>query len=223
MLGGGLRPPAPPRLQADFGDASDRVVHAARLCRAGKVKRVLITGGNIPWISGTAPEAEIIRDQLVEFGVPEAAIAFAGESRNTFENALEIQRLRAVEPFDTALLVTSALHMPRAFATFQKAGIPVAASSTDVRVIYKAERTIFDWLPDSEYLDLTTKALKEWIGFGRTRFAAISSEDPPRRTPARASWTLSSHSASSNVSQVLMSDRGLRTGRQPLTSSPAVE
>ena len=92
VLGGGLRPPAPPRLQADFGDASDRVVHAARLCRAGKVKRVLITGGNIPWISGMAPEAEIIRDQLVEFGVPEAAIAFAGESRNTFENALEIQR-----------------------------------------------------------------------------------------------------------------------------------
>ena len=101
----------------------------------------------------------------MEFGVPQAAIAFAGESRNTYENALEIKELRAAAPFDTALLVTSALHMPRALATFQKAGLPVVASSTDVRVIHKAERTIFDWLPDSEYLDLTTKALKEWIGF----------------------------------------------------------
>jgi uncharacterized SAM-binding protein YcdF (DUF218 family) len=165
VLGGGLRPAAPPRLNADFGDASDRVVHAARLYRAEKVKSVLITGGNIAWIPGAASEAELIRDLLVEFGVPEVAIAFAGESRNTYENALEIKALRASAPFDTAILVTSALHMPRAMATFQNVGIPVAASSTDVRVIDKAERTVFDWLPDSEYLDLTTKALKEWIGY----------------------------------------------------------
>ncbi len=165
VLGGGLRPPAAPRQDADFGDASDRVVHAARLYRAGKVKRVLITGGNIPWNPGAASEAELIREHLVEFGVPQAAIAFAGESRNTYENALEIEKLRAAAPFETALLVTSALHMPRALATFQKAGLPVVASSTDVRVIHKTERTIFDWLPNSEYLDLTTKALKERIGF----------------------------------------------------------
>jgi uncharacterized SAM-binding protein YcdF (DUF218 family) len=164
VLGGGLRPASPPRLVADFGDASDRIVHAARLYRARKVKRVLVTGGSIPWNQGVAPEAELIRNILVEFGVPEAAIAFAGESRNTYENALEITKLRAITPFDTALLVTSALHMPRAMATFQKAGIPVVASSTDVRVIYKAERLVFDWLPDSESLDLTTKALKEWMG-----------------------------------------------------------
>ena len=165
VLGGGLRPSAPPRQTADFGDASDRVVHAARLYRAGKVKRVLISGGNIPWVPGLAPEAELIRDHLVEFGVPEGAIAFAGESRTTYENALEIKNLRAVAHFEMALLVTSALHMPRALATFQKAGLPVVAASTDVRVIHKTERTIFDWLPDSEYLDLTTKALKEWIGY----------------------------------------------------------
>jgi uncharacterized SAM-binding protein YcdF (DUF218 family) len=165
VLGGGLRPSAPPRQNADFGDASDRIVHAARLYRAGKVTRILITAGNIAWVPGMAPEADLIRDVLVEFGVPEAAIAVAGQSRTTYENALEILRLRTVAPFKTALLVTSALHMPRALATFQRAGIPVVASSTDVRVIDKADRSIFDWLPDSESLDLTTKALKEWLGY----------------------------------------------------------
>jgi uncharacterized SAM-binding protein YcdF (DUF218 family) len=166
VLGGALRPSAPPRVEADFGEASDRVVHAARLYRAGKVKRILISGGNIPWISGGPPEAELIRDVLVEFGVPATAIAVAGQSRTTYENALEIQRLRAVAPFDTALLVTSALHMPRALATFQKLGVPVVASSTDVRVIDRSDRSLFDWLPDSDSLDLTTQAIKEWIGYG---------------------------------------------------------
>lgn len=165
VLGGGVRPPASPRLDADLADAGDRVVHAARLYRTGKVKRILITGGNIPWIPGTRPEAISIRDFLVEFGVPDAAISLASTSRNTFENALEIKELMAAETFGSALLVTSAFHMPRALATFQKLGIPVTASSTDVRVINKVERPIFDWLPDSQYLDLTTMALKEWIGY----------------------------------------------------------
>jgi uncharacterized SAM-binding protein YcdF (DUF218 family) len=165
VLGGGVRPPTPPRLDADLADAGDRVVHAARLYRAGKVKRILITGGNIPWIPGTKPEAISIREFLVEFGVPDAAISVASASRNTHENALEIKGLMTAVPFESALLVTSAFHMPRALATFQKLGIPVTDSSTDVRVIDKVERPIFDWLPDSQYLDLTTMAVKEWVGY----------------------------------------------------------
>jgi uncharacterized SAM-binding protein YcdF (DUF218 family) len=165
VLGGAIRPAATPRQVPDFGEAGDRVIHAARLFRAGKVKRILITGGNIPWLPGTEPEALMIRDHLVEFGVPTEAITLASQSRNTYENALEIKELRGAQPFKNALLVTSALHMPRAIATFQKVGIPVIASTTDVRVISKSQRTIFDGLPDSEYLDLTTKAVKEWIGF----------------------------------------------------------
>ena len=165
LLGGGVRPPAPPRLDADLADAGDRVVHAARLYRAGKVKRILITGGNIPWVPGTQPEANLLRDYLVEFGVPDDAISTAGISRNTYENALEIRDLIAAQPLESALLVTSAFHMPRALATFQKLGIPVTPSSTDVRVITKTERPVFDWLPNSKYLDLTTLAVNEWIGY----------------------------------------------------------
>lgn len=165
VLGGGIRPAARPRQVPDLGDAGDRVVHAARLFRAGKVRRVLITGGNIPWLPGTEPEALMIRDHLIEFGVPADAIAVASQSRNTYENALEIRQLMDAAPFATALLVTSAIHMPRAMATFRKAGLPVTASTTDVRVIAKSRRTMFDGLPDSEYLDLTTKAVKEWIGY----------------------------------------------------------
>jgi uncharacterized SAM-binding protein YcdF (DUF218 family) len=164
ILGGAVGGPVPPRVTVDLGPSSDRVLHAARLYRAGKVKRVLVTGGNIPWLPGEIPEAELIRDLLIEWGVPAGAITLAGGSRNTFENALEVRAMRERAPFGSALLVTSAAHMPRAMAVFAKAGLPVTAATTDVEVVEGAEWTPLRWLPDAAALAATTMAIKEWIG-----------------------------------------------------------
>ena len=164
VLGGAVGQPVPPRVTLDLSSSSDRILHAARLYRAGKVRRVLVTGGNIPWLPGARPEAEIIRELLIEWGVPAAAIEVAGASRNTYENAEEIRAIRARVPFASALLVTSASHMPRALAVFRKAGLPVSPSTTDVEVVDGGAPTILRWLPDAGALDRTTRALREWIG-----------------------------------------------------------
>jgi vancomycin permeability regulator SanA len=67
VLGGAVGPVGdPPR--ENLEDASDRVLRAARLFRAGKVRQVLVSGGNLPWLAGSVPEAESIRDLLVEWG-----------------------------------------------------------------------------------------------------------------------------------------------------------
>ena len=163
VLGGALAPPLPPRAEVELTDASDRVLHASRLYRAGKVKRILVTAGNSPWGPAARPEAELIRELLIAWGVPSPAIEIATESRNTYENAVEIDRMRKARPFGTALLVTSAAHMPRAIATFRRAGIAATAATTDVR----AESDRLDplaWLPQAEALAMTTVAVKEWIG-----------------------------------------------------------
>jgi uncharacterized SAM-binding protein YcdF (DUF218 family) len=164
LLGGGVASPTPPRISAEFNEAGDRVLHAARLYRAGKVRRILVTGGNVPWVSGGAPEAELTRAYLIEFGVPADAIAIAGQSRNTYENAREIAALWRSGSYKAALLVTSAAHMPRALAVFRKAGLPVQPSSTDVRSVRPPEATLLDWLPQSDALDQTTEVMREWIG-----------------------------------------------------------
>jgi uncharacterized SAM-binding protein YcdF (DUF218 family) len=164
LLGGGVSGPSPPRLEAELNDAGDRVVHAARLYRAGKVRRILVSGGNIPWISSGVPEAEYMREYLVEMGVPADAIEIAGQSRNTAENAREIAALWARGDFTSALLVTSAAHMPRALAIFRAVGLPVVPSSTDVRGTAPAAYTVLDLLPDSDALDQTTRAMREWAG-----------------------------------------------------------
>ncbi len=52
--------------------AAGRVLHASRLYRAGKVKRILVSAGNIPWLAAVKPEAELIKELPVEWGVPGA-------------------------------------------------------------------------------------------------------------------------------------------------------
>jgi uncharacterized SAM-binding protein YcdF (DUF218 family) len=151
--------------QSDLVASSDRVLHAARLFRADKVKRILVSGGNIPWLPGERPEAELIREFLVEWGVPSGSIEIAGASRNTYENALEIRSMRELQPFVSALLVNSATHMPRAMAVFLRAGIPMTAATTDIEVVTPGPWTLLRCLPNADALVMTTTAMREWIGF----------------------------------------------------------
>jgi uncharacterized SAM-binding protein YcdF (DUF218 family) len=163
VLGGAIGQPVAPRVEIELVNASSRILHAARLYRFGKVKRILIAGGNLPWQSSVAPESELIHQLLVEWGIPDDAIQVAGQSQNTFENALEIAELRNATAFASALLITSAAHMPRAMAVFRHAGIPVTASTVHVTAV-RHPTNIFNWLPDVEALAMTTNAMKEWIG-----------------------------------------------------------
>lgn len=169
VLGGAIGQPVPPRVDIDLTAASDRVLHASRLYRAGKARRVVVAAGNIPWIRSVKPEAELIRDLLVEWGVPSNAIEILGGSRNTYENAVEVRDYRARRNFQSALLVTSAAHMPRAMAVFRRLGIPVTASTTDVEVTDALATDLMAWLPDAGALAVTTAAVKEWVGIGAYR------------------------------------------------------
>jgi uncharacterized SAM-binding protein YcdF (DUF218 family) len=164
VLGGAIGQPVPPRIVPDLQEASDRVLEAARLFRAGKVDQILVSAGNLPWLKSAKPEATLIGDLLVEFGVPRDAIVLETESRNTYENAINSFAIVQSRGWRTALLVTSAAHMPRALSVFKHAGINVVPVSTDVRVTYPLVENIFDFLPDAGSLARTTDAIKEIVG-----------------------------------------------------------
>jgi uncharacterized SAM-binding protein YcdF (DUF218 family) len=100
----------------------------------------------------------------VEWGVPRVAILSEGESRNTRENALNSKRLIELLACDSTLLVTSAAHMPRSVAAFEKVGVEVFPVSTDVRVVGASKFTMFDFLPHAGALSMTTDAMREWLG-----------------------------------------------------------
>ena len=62
VLGGSIGQPLPPRITPDLSEAADRVLYAARLFRAGKVDRILVSGGNLPWQTAIKPESQVVGD-----------------------------------------------------------------------------------------------------------------------------------------------------------------
>jgi uncharacterized SAM-binding protein YcdF (DUF218 family) len=164
VLGGALGAPMPPRVDVEFNEAVDRVYKTAQLFRAGKGRVVIVTAGNQPWSESRWAEAELIRDLLVEWGVPHDVVVLEGSSRNTRENAVYSKNIIDAYMCENTLLVTSAAHMPRSLAAFKSIGVNAFPVSTDVRVSDGNAITVMDFLPDAHALEMTSDAIREWIG-----------------------------------------------------------
>ena len=172
VLGGGIRSKAYPRPDVDFSEAGDRVWYGASLYRAGKAPKVIVSGGRIAWKGGGKPESEDLTNLLVTMGVPQVDIISEGESMNTRDNGVYVQKILKANNFKTILLVTSAMHMPRSMAIFKHLGIQAIAAPTDYRVSQleldepnlQTESVILSLMPDEEHLAVTTSAIREYIG-----------------------------------------------------------
>jgi len=164
VLGGAVESAVTPRLFPDLNDSADRVWHAARLFHAGKAPLVIVSGGRMPWHPDDGPEAEAMLTFLSDLGVPAERVLLEGRSSNTRENAVETRRLLEDREIDHVLLVTSALHMRRAEATFRAAGVAVVPVATDHEVVTRASSTVLDYLPDAGALEGSSRAFKEYLG-----------------------------------------------------------
>ena len=148
---------------------SDRLLLALRLYRAGKAPLVVLSGGDNPLFSGGAPqqsETEVMRQLLMEWGIPDGAIQVEAGSINTRESALFSHRLLADRGVARIILVTSAIHMARATAVFRKAGFDVVAAPADFQTGWGALREIFRWIPEAGALVDSSQAIREWLGLG---------------------------------------------------------
>ncbi|GAB4579961.1 MAG: YdcF family protein [Anaerolineales bacterium] len=174
ILGGGTQPPTYPRPGPEVDDAGDRIIYGARLFREGKAPLVLVTGGRLPWSFVEGGASQEMMDLLVFMGVPEAAILREDASDNTYENAVFTKEILGPMGINRILLVTSALHMPRAVAIFEKQGFEVIPAPTDF-IITEVEETLpfsqvwpnylFSIFPTADNLNKTALALKEYVGY----------------------------------------------------------
>ena len=163
VFGGVMLPPDSGHPYADLGAAADRVWHSARLYHAGKAPSVILSGGRKDWQAGLPSQASVMAQLLAEFGVPRSAMVLEDRSRNTYENALYCVKLMRGQDSQRALLVTSALHMPRALAVLQATGVDAVPVATDFKV-RNLPGTLLDWIPSSRALHNSTLALHEWVG-----------------------------------------------------------
>jgi uncharacterized SAM-binding protein YcdF (DUF218 family) len=125
VLGGALSPErSVARGQISLHESAERLTVAVELARKYPLARIVFSGGNARLFSGPS-EADFAVSFFERLGVPRDRITLETQSRNTAENALFTKRLIAPQPGEHWLLVTSALHMPRAIGAFRQAGFPV--------------------------------------------------------------------------------------------------
>ena len=164
VLGGGLRLPSAPAKQVQIGHGSDRYWYAAQLFHAGKAAKIVLSGGNVYPQQGLQSEAYYAAELLQQWGVPASAIQIERDSRTTAENHANTANLIDTNEIQSALLVTSAIHMPRAYKLFSRLAIPLTPASADVLIRQQYSPAVFNYLPSASALNLSTVALHEYYG-----------------------------------------------------------
>jgi uncharacterized SAM-binding protein YcdF (DUF218 family) len=151
-----------------FNKGADRATHAVQLYKMGKIQKILISGGQ--GLNPTNPntEAELLRDFMLIAGINPEDILLEKEAKNTRQNALLTKELLfeldAQAKEKEYLLITSAFHMKRSKACFDKVGLNVYTFPVD----YYAEDIRFSipnlLFPSPQSIFLWHKLFKEWIG-----------------------------------------------------------
>jgi uncharacterized SAM-binding protein YcdF (DUF218 family) len=147
--------------------AFDRLYLGCRLYQSGKAPVMVLSGGGIAWRQGpgSLPESRQMSVLARELGVPDQAMILESHSRNTRENAWFTREiLREKGRTGPVMLVTSAFHMPRARACFEKLGMTVIPCPADFRSDAFKKRSALDFLPDAGALEDATIVLREYTG-----------------------------------------------------------
>jgi uncharacterized SAM-binding protein YcdF (DUF218 family) len=164
VLGGGMEGAINfVRGRYELNASGDRMVEAAVLALHFPAAKVVISGGTIAMIGEGEGDAESAPRLLTALGVTTDRLILENKSRNTYENAIFTRELVTPKAGETWLLVTSAFHMPRAKALFDKAGFATVPWPVDYRTSGKEGIGLFRDDPFGS-LQTTTTAVREWIG-----------------------------------------------------------
>ena len=165
VLGGTLSPPDASETNANLSAAADRLVYAARLYQLGKAPVILISGGRGGDSGATGAESVHAAALLAGWGIPASAILTETESVNTYENAVYSKLMLDQHGLKSVLLVTSAMHMPRALATLRSAGVTATPAPTDFEASGSGPSGLFAWTAYPAALEVMTRALQEYVGW----------------------------------------------------------
>jgi uncharacterized SAM-binding protein YcdF (DUF218 family) len=164
VLGGAIEPErSAARGMISINGNAERLTEIAALARRFPGARIVFSGGSANLISAGLPESAFVQDLFASFGIPRTRVQLEEKSRNTVENARFTRALVDPKPGERWLLITSAIHMPRAVGAFRKAGLPVEAYPVDWRTT--GGRDVWRGpLWPLEGLNAADFAAKEWVG-----------------------------------------------------------
>lgn len=162
LTGGALSPKqGVSRVELLQGSSMPRALGAARLYRERPVGHVIITGRADAW-QYPDETAHAMADVLVAFGVPRDRILIEPLALDTRQNARFSTIIVRTLDVDKTLVVTSAVHLPRALDEFRRAGLPVIGAPVDHR--YEKPEGYAPYVPSIASLVRMGQVIHEILG-----------------------------------------------------------
>lgn len=168
ILGGFTRLYATPLDRLHLNSHPNRFTQAIELHRLGKVQHLVFVSGSTTAAQVPVSEAKLAARTAIRFGVPETSITALSSSQNTFENAKECHAfISKMDTEPTLLLITSASHMRRARACFEKSGLKFSIFPTDHQTERNPNRSLTfsnTIIPAPGTMNSWSKLFHEWVG-----------------------------------------------------------
>lgn len=143
----------------DPGKRITRSDTAAQLYHAGRAPLIVLSGA---LLDGSTSEAQTMAAALTRDHVPPQALILEERSQSTRENAVFTRQELAARQIGPVLLVTSALHMPRAMAAFKRLGVDAIAAPSPPQIVPPQDPEFSIWLPNQRAFYAARSIIKEY-------------------------------------------------------------
>jgi len=162
VLGGGIVPEAPEYQQAQpNASTAERLRYGMKLAKESGLP--LGFAGGVGWAAaGTSEHPTEAQVALALARDYRQDIRWLDDkSRDTAENARQMQALMRRDQIGRIALVTHAWHMPRSIWHFEQAGFEVVAAP--MGFVRPRTRPLLEWLPSARGLLASQEVLREWL------------------------------------------------------------
>lgn len=163
------------RGQPQLNGHADRLTTFLMLANRFPQARLVHSGGSA---DAQLDQSAVAREILLGTGIAAQRVTFENRSGNTCASARRIRSLVDASAEETWLLVTSAVHMPRAMACFRAAGWDVVPYPAD----YQTGASLW-WFGFADNLMLLDLAAHEWVGLAYYRLRGVTEELYPAPRP----------------------------------------
>ncbi len=150
------------RDQTSLSGGVERLTEFIAIARRRPELLLVYTGGSGSLRRQDLKETLVVRRLFGEIGFDPARVVYEDQSRNTHENAVMTHALIRPEPDDLWVVITSAMHMPRAVGVFRKAGWKILPYPVDYKTDGTGKYRYFQGFPSG--FGKLGVALKEWVG-----------------------------------------------------------
>jgi uncharacterized SAM-binding protein YcdF (DUF218 family) len=142
------------------GMALSRLVQGVRIYKLLPGSKMIGSGYSSD--PNSPAQALVLRGAGISLGVPDSNFLVQSSPSNTREEAMSYRKLFGTQ--HPLVLVTSAIHMPRAVYYFQSQGLHPLPAPANYMVKPNPVKPSKKWIPSINNLNFLNAALREWAG-----------------------------------------------------------